>query len=86
MSGHQEEHSINGPKPVSFTVPLIMAIVAIVIIVLILSVCDPKTGHHNLQEVHPAMEQKAGHDAGTQHSNAEKAPDAAGETTGSDHH
>jgi hypothetical protein len=84
MSAHHEEHSINGPKPVSFTVPLILAIVAITIIVLILSVCDPKTGHHELQEVHPSMEQK--HDAGTQHSNAENAPDAAGETTGADHH
>jgi hypothetical protein len=87
MSAHHEEHSINGQKPVSFTVPLILATVTIFIIVLILSVCDPKTGHSHLQEVRSATENGHGGDkAGTKHTSGESAPDAAGKTTGSDHH
>lgn len=44
MEQHHDHHHSEGQKPVSFTVPLIMASVVIFIMVLLLSVCDPK--HH----------------------------------------
>ncbi|MBA3662899.1 MAG: hypothetical protein H0W61_01635 [Bacteroidetes bacterium] len=43
MSDHHNDHPTE-QKPVSFTVPLIMASVLVFIIVLLLSVCDPKHG------------------------------------------
>jgi len=44
MSDHHDNHHSTEQKPVSFTVPLIMASVLLFIIVLLLSVCDPKHG------------------------------------------
>lgn len=45
MSAHHEEHH-NENKPVSFTVPFLMACALIVIMLMFLSLCDPKKGHH----------------------------------------
>jgi hypothetical protein len=42
---HHDEHSQNEKKPVAFTVPFILASVAVVIILLFLSLCDPKPHH-----------------------------------------
>lgn len=42
---HNDSHHSDEHKPVSFTVPFIMAAVFIFIMVLLLSVCDPKHGH-----------------------------------------
>lgn len=86
MSGHHEQHPMNEQKPVSFTVPLILALVTILIIVLVLSVCDPKSGHDHAQENKAHTEQGHGDNKGTQHTTDETAPDAAGKTTGSEHH
>lgn len=44
MEHHHDNHHPEGNKPVSFTVPLIMASALLFIIVLLLSVCDPKHG------------------------------------------
>ncbi|MGZ3921231.1 MAG: hypothetical protein ACXVC7_13100 [Bacteroidia bacterium] len=44
MSDHHDNHHSSEQKPVSFTVPLIMASVFILIMVLLLSVCDPRHG------------------------------------------
>jgi len=44
MSDHHDNHHSTEQKPVSFTVPLIMASVFLFIMVLLLSVCDPKHG------------------------------------------
>lgn len=41
---HHHDNYPEGQKPVSFTVPFIMACSVLLIIVLLLSVCDPKHG------------------------------------------
>jgi|JI10StandDraft_1071094.scaffolds.fasta_scaffold692522_2 hypothetical protein len=45
-SNHHHDHHSEEKKPVSFTVPFILASVTLLIIVLFLSLCDPKHGHH----------------------------------------
>jgi hypothetical protein len=46
MAGHShDDHHLTEQKPVSFTVPFILAAVTILIIVLFLSLCDPKAHH-----------------------------------------
>lgn len=45
MSSHNEEHHTES-KPVSFTVPFLMASALLLIIVLFLSLCDPSKEHH----------------------------------------
>jgi hypothetical protein len=54
MSAHHEIHHEQGPKPVSFTVPFILACVTLLIVFLFLSLCDPKS-HHG----HDGMENPA---------------------------
>ncbi|MDX2174332.1 MAG: hypothetical protein SFY56_14620 [Bacteroidota bacterium] len=48
MSDNHHSHDDHNtePKPVAFTVPLILASVLIFIIVMFLSLCNPKHGHH----------------------------------------
>ncbi|MEI6021463.1 MAG: hypothetical protein WCR21_10070 [Bacteroidota bacterium] len=46
MSAHHEENHHQENKPVSFTVPFIMASALLLIIMLFLSLCDPKKAHH----------------------------------------
>jgi len=41
-SSNHDDHNVTEQKPVSFTVPLIMASVLVLIMVLFLSLCDPK--------------------------------------------
>lgn len=50
-SSHHDDHHSSEQKPVSFTVPLILASVLILIIVLFLSLCDPKS-HHEVEAGH----------------------------------
>ena len=52
MSDHShDDHHVTESKPVSFTVPLILGSVTVLIIVLLLSVCDPKPhGEHHGEE------------------------------------
>ena len=45
MSSSHEEHNTES-KPVSFTVPFIMACAFIVIMLMFLSLCDPSKEHH----------------------------------------
>ncbi len=45
MSAHHEDHH-NENKPVSFTVPFLMACSLLIIIIMFLSLCDPSKGHH----------------------------------------
>jgi hypothetical protein len=62
MAGHQhDDHHLTEQKPVSFTVPFILASVVILIIVLLLSVCDPKShqDHHGMEN--PAHSKFEGH-------------------------
>jgi len=47
---HGHDNHSNEPKPVSFTVPFIMASVLLVIIFLFLSLCDPKHGDCECKE------------------------------------
>lgn len=55
MSGHShDDHQTNEPKPVSFTVPFILAAVTILAVVLFLSLCDPKPHHAEGTEHEPA--------------------------------
>jgi hypothetical protein len=89
MSAHHDDHHVSEQKPVAFTVPLILALVTIVIIVLFLSLCDPKTGHAEHQENTPHSGQQHnphGDGTGTEYKSDKDAPDAAGKTTGSQHH
>lgn len=44
-SHDHHEHNSSEQKPVSFTVPFILAGAFLFILMLILSVCDPKKGH-----------------------------------------
>lgn len=46
MANHHDNNHPQEQKPVSFTVPLILASVVLLIIVLLVSVCDPKHGHN----------------------------------------
>lgn len=46
MSAHHDDHHSAENKPVSFTVPFILACVTLLILVAFLSLCDPKKGHH----------------------------------------
>src|SRR5882724_954187 len=63
MSGHtHDDHHSAEPKPVSFTVPFILAAVTILIVVLFLSLCDPKPHHAGEQEGH-AVSTEAAHSA-----------------------
>lgn len=63
MSGHHDEHPLQGQKPVSFTVPFILAAVLILIIMLFLSLCDPNPhhGHDAAHEGHGAATEAAHH-------------------------
>lgn len=56
MAGHtHDEHHSAEQKPVSFTVPFILASVTILIVVMFLSLCDPKAHHDD----HHGMENPA---------------------------
>jgi hypothetical protein len=55
MAGHHDEHHSVENKPVSFTVPFILASVTIIITLLFLSLCDPKPHH----EAHSGHEHEA---------------------------
>ena len=68
MAGHHDEHHSLENKPVSFTVPFILASVTIIITLLFLSLCDPKPhhqAHENEAHTHPAA-------AATDHSNSDE--------------
>lgn len=56
MSSHQDEHHSEEKKPVSFTVPFILAAVTIFAIVMFLSLCDPKPHNEAGHEGHQATE------------------------------
>lgn len=45
MSSHNEENHNSESKPISFTVPFLMACSLLIIIIMFLSLCDPKHGH-----------------------------------------
>ncbi|MDI1353532.1 MAG: hypothetical protein PSX36_01350 [bacterium] len=46
MAGHtQDDYHVNEQKPISFTVPFILAAVVLLITLLFLSLCDPKPHH-----------------------------------------
>jgi hypothetical protein len=60
MAGHShDDHNLTEQKPVSFTVPFILAAVTILIIVLFLSLCDPKAHHAGGHDANHAMENPA---------------------------
>jgi len=65
MSGHSHDHHSTEQKPVSFTVPFILAAVTILIIVMFLSLCDPKAHHSAAHGDTHAVENAAHHDAAT---------------------
>ncbi|MCE3227087.1 MAG: hypothetical protein K0S26_3475 [Bacteroidota bacterium] len=46
MGNHHDNHHSEGQKPVSFTVPFLLATVTLIAMLLLLSLCDPKHGHH----------------------------------------
>jgi hypothetical protein len=51
MAGHShDDHQVNEQKPVSFTVPFILAAVALLVIFLFLRICDPKPHGHGAHE------------------------------------
>ena len=54
MSGHHDDHHSTEQKPVSFTVPFILACVTLVIVIAFLSLCNPQKHHdsHNGGESH----------------------------------
>ena len=61
MSEHtHEDQDLNAVKPVSFTVPFILAAVTLFIVVMFLSLCDPKNHHkgegHHDKQVRSVME------------------------------
>lgn len=56
MSSHHDEHHSEEKKPVSFTVPFILASVTLLAVVLFLSLCDPKPHHEGGHEGHEATE------------------------------
>jgi len=63
MSGnHHDEHPSTEAKPISFTVPFILASVVLLIIILFLSLCDPKHGHHAEGEGHNEAATEQHHD------------------------
>jgi hypothetical protein len=59
MSAHHDDHHSTEQKPVSFTVPFILAGVTLLILVSFLSLCDPKKGH---QEEHSKDAKNHQHD------------------------
>jgi len=69
MAGHHDEHHSVENKPVSFTVPFILAAVTLIITLLFLSLCDPKPhheahgGHENEASVHSAAAMENHHEA-----------------------
>jgi hypothetical protein len=68
MSGHShEEHNFAEQKPVSFTVPFILAAVTLLILFLFLSLCDPKSHHGAGHSEHNA--------AATEHHDMNAAPE-----------
>ena len=77
MSSHHDHdsHHVTEEKPVSFRVPLIMALVTILLILLLVSTCDG--GHHNGKCEHEGVcteecakhEEHGGHEA-TEHAAA----------------
>lgn len=68
MSSHQDDHHASEQKPVSFTVPLILAAVLVFIMVLFLSLCDPKPhdAHGNGHDDHGAAVE-ASHNGEAEH-------------------
>lgn len=62
MAGHShDDHHLTEQKPVSFTVPFILAAVTLLIMVLFLSLCDPQphAAHHGTEN--PAHSNFEGH-------------------------
>lgn len=57
MAGHHDEHHSTEKKPVSFTVPFILASITLIITLLFLSLCDPKP--HDNGDHHGGVENKA---------------------------
>src|SRR5690349_5686012 len=67
MAGHShDEHHSAEQKPVSFTVPFILAAVTILITLMFLSLCDPKAhgDHHGMENPAHAKFQDAEHHSG----------------------
>jgi hypothetical protein len=50
MSSHHEIHPSQEPKPVSFTVPFILACVTLLVVFLFMSLCDPGSHGHDEME------------------------------------
>jgi hypothetical protein len=83
MADHHDEHHSIENKPVSFTVPFILASVTIIIIVLFLSLCDPKPHHGE----HGGHENEAHAHSGAvmeNHHESEESKAAAGTTEAKD--
>ena len=59
MSAHSHDQYPSEPKPVAFTVPLILAAVTILVMGLFLSLCDPEAHGHGT-DGHAATEASAG--------------------------
>jgi hypothetical protein len=65
MSATHHDHPVMEKKPVSFTVPLILAIVTLVFMFAFLSLCDPDSAHHGNGDSHgPSHSQPMGEASG----------------------
>jgi len=71
-NSHHDDHHSSGPKPVAFTMPLILASVLILVIGLFLSLCDPKHEHAGDagHEEHAAAKEATHQDAATHEDHA----------------
>ena len=70
-SNHHDDHHYTEAKPVSFTVPFILASVLLLIIFSLVSVCDPKHGTHYQGE---GLEHYGGHPHGNSAAEADAQP------------
>lgn len=79
MAGHtHDDHHVSEQKPVSFTVPFILAAVVLLITLLFLSLCDPKP-HHGAS--HEAVAGHATEGASVHEASAEEAVAPAASAT-----
>jgi hypothetical protein len=63
MAATHHDHHVAEQKPVSFTVPLILALVTLVILFAFLSLCDPRPHGHGEQH---GKDMPAGHKHATE--------------------
>lgn len=84
---HHEIHHKQGPKPVSFTVPFILACVTLLIVFLFLSLCDPKQhGHTDMENPEHAKFHSSGGSSGSMEKGTVTTEDSAHVGTGAGEH